>query len=528
MKTIKIFGGDSLWEKFICGLAVSIFAAVLFVYFCAQNTGEITLRVTRNLSLVLFAIAAVTYMLSLIIFRRALTALVFCVVCWLGFYLAPLMRDFIVEYWPFKRGRIIFLTIAILFVAYVAAVVFRKFHLTLHAIYLFMGVLGVIFAINLGILIYASTQEKTAQKDLVPVKRDFYVDEKTKSPNIYWIHPDGMLGINAVKKYFGEDQSEFLDALRARGFMLNPDANFEARHRTANAVPILMNPYSYDEWISKVITPIEKPINSYNFTYLRMNSELQYALLSKNYALNIVAFYGYYYPVKGGRLWLMGLPRRNIFSFDDVRDYWFMEAFLFRNPYVQHIIHFISSYFSKTQSYQKHIDSEKLQEIFMKGWDPSQSSLDFVAALYDILHGDYLEPRLTIIHDLRPHNPYIHASDGEVIKKGRNMNPLDYYPQHVWSAKVLVDVLDMILEIDPDAVIVIQADHGLHGNTEEDFKKAFGEDADKIELWNCVMSAIRVPEKFQTGEEHYAMETPLNLTRYLINNFVGKNYEYVH
>ena len=85
----------------------------------------------------------------------------------------------------------------------------------------------------------------------------------------------------------------------------------------------------------------------------------------------------------------------------------------------------------------------------------------------------------------------------------------------------------MILEVDPDAVIVIQADHGLHGNTEEDFKKAFGPDADPIELWNSTMSAIRVPEKFRTGEEHYAMENPLNISRYLVNSFVGRNYDYL-
>lgn len=41
------------------------------------------------------------------------------------------------------------------------------------------------------------------------------------------------------------------------------------------------------------------------------------------------------------------------------------------------------------------------------------------------------------------------------------------------------------------------------------------------------MSAIRVPEKYQTGEEHYAMENPLNISRYLVNSFVGRNYEYL-
>ena len=61
----------------------------------------------------------------------------------------------------------------------------------------------------------------------------------------------------------------------------------------------------------------------------------------------------------------------------------------------------------------------------------------------------------------------------------------------------------------------------------ENFKKAFGDKANPRELWNSTMSALRVPAEYKTGDEHYALETPLNMTRYLVNTFVGKNYDYV-
>ena len=67
----------------------------------------------------------------------------------------------------------------------------------------------------------------------------------------------------------------------------------------------------------------------------------------------------------------------------------------------------------------------------------------------------------------------------------------------------------------------------LHGNTQEDFTAAFGEEAKAEELWNCVISAIRVPEQYQNGEEQFAASNPLNMSRYLVNRFVGKNYEYL-
>ncbi|MBQ9582101.1 MAG: hypothetical protein IJR21_07005, partial [Synergistaceae bacterium] len=66
---------------------------------------------------------------------------------------------------------------------------------------------------------------------------------------------------------------------------------------------------------------------------------------------------------------------------------------------------------------------------------------------------------------------------------------------------------------------------------EQEFKAAFPDKFNSNtakELWNSTMSAIRVPDKFKTGEEHYALNNPLNITRYLVNNFVGaNNYEYL-
>lgn len=76
-------------------------------------------------------------------------------------------------------------------------------------------------------------------------------------------------------------------------------------------------------------------------------------------------------------------------------------------------------------------------------------------------------------------------------------------------------------------MIVLQADHGLHGTGEGLIKETFGEDAIAAELWNQVFSAVRVPEQYQNGEERYAYENPLNISRYLVNRFIGRNYEYL-
>jgi hypothetical protein len=135
-------------------------------------------------------------------------------------------------------------------------------------------------------------------------------------------------------------------------------------------------------------------------------------------------------------------------------------------------------------------------------------------------------PYFYIFQSFLAHTPFDYNEDGEKISDG-NTDVMAYPAQHRYAGKVLLKTVDVILEADPNAVIVLQADHGLHGNTEADFIKAFGEDVDASDLWNQVFSAVRIPENYQNGDEHYALSNPLNISRYLVNSFVGTNYSYL-
>ena len=87
-------------------------------------------------------------------------------------------------------------------------------------------------------------------------------------------------------------------------------------------------------------------------------------------------------------------------------------------------------------------------------------------------------------------------------------------------------MIDLILEADPDAVIVLQADHGLHMYTAEQIERVLGAGS-ATNIWNSVFSAIRVPAQYQTSDEQYALANPLNISRYIVNRFVGENYSYL-
>jgi hypothetical protein len=99
-----------------------------------------------------------------------------------------------------------------------------------------------------------------------------------------------------------------------------------------------------------------------------------------------------------------------------------------------------------------------------------------------------------------------------------------YLPQHKFAMKTMIALTDIILEKDPLAVIVIEADHGVHiyddslmyssGYTEEDMRN----------LNFNVLSAVRIPKIYGHIAEPL---DPLNISRWLVNNFVGRNYVYL-
>lgn len=88
-------------------------------------------------------------------------------------------------------------------------------------------------------------------------------------------------------------------------------------------------------------------------------------------------------------------------------------------------------------------------------------------------------------------------------------------------------MLDYIHKIDENAIIVVQADHGIHTFDDEFLvKKLKINNKELLEIRNSVMNAVYVPKRYISGDEK-VLRNPLNITRYIVNNFVGDNYEYI-
>ena len=564
-------------EKLLCGVASVLFPTSILCYFCAQNINEFTaLWLIFFILGTMIVLAALAYCAALLILKRSFLALVFCAVCWIGCYLEPPLLK-LGLYLKNNTGIAIkhirpYIALLIFVAAVLAVYLLRRMKRDMRKpVAFFLAFSALILVFNLASIAKAGFSLLTdKQTEELPYQTDFFVDAaKTDTPNVYWIHSDGMLGVGAVEKYFHDEQSAFLSGLTVRGFSINPSAHFEAGARTAFSIPVLMCPYAYDTWLSDYTVTHEAALHaleSFSFNVrlrdVRSHNEMVAAFDKKGYVLDVISsdFDVYYTPMPDRAFYNISNSRdEKIICGEEALKEWIRPSNMLGN--VEQISGFLSQIFGKvykmifltplsqwfkeltmvgssdrladiadtgSQPFTAKMPEEQLRQIFPY-LGSSDTESKSVRSLYDILYGKEqdLSQKLIIIHDDMPHYPFVIDENGKRTDHMDSMNPMNYYPQHIFSTKVLIDMIDMILEVDPDAVIVIQSDHGLHGNTEEDFKAAFGEDADALELWNGTMSAIRVPEKYQTGEEHYAVENPLNMSRYLVNSFVGENYEYL-
>lgn len=570
MKKSSPVSAETRRENLLCGIAAVLFPTAILCYFCAQNLSEfVELWLIYFMLGSIVVLAAFAYCASLLVLRRALLALTFCVVCWTGCYLEPAIVNafFLDDQGVTIKHALVYVTLLILVVAVLASFLLRRLKRDMRkpAIF-FSAFLVLILAFNLLQIVKAGLFVKTGLQTGEQLYRtDFYVDlGKNDTPNVYWIHPDGMMGVDMVEKYYHDEQTEYLSALAVRGFSVNVSAHFEAAKATGIGIAALTSPYAYDTWISDYLSTHEAAVqaqDNYSFWYMlqdvRLHNEMIAAFGQKGYSSNVISYDSgiLYSPLPGDVFYSIrnnDKDERVIWrSEEDTEKFVLLQNI---NANAGQISLYLKMIFEKLlmtiltppsqwfegsilsggiiQPFSTEMPEERLKQILpVKQPHYGNDWLDskMVRSLYDILHGESQDPKLVVLHDLMPHGPFYYDEDGALSGHGASYEYVDYYPQHVFSAKVLVDMIDMILEVDPDAVIVIQADHGAK-HTERDFKAVFGEDADAatlIEIWNSTMSAIRVPDKYQTGEEHFAMENPLNLSRYLVNSFVGKNYEYL-
>jgi len=542
-------------------IIAALFPASVLLFYYNQNSAYVPVRYILICAAVGMLLSVLLFLFVLWILRNPLAVSILCLLLWTGVFVGSLGHNVFLK---------MFGHIALFYVLWVTSSValtyiFRHlryagaFSLLLCS---FVTVFFVISAVStLSITIMGFNAEKPE------FKKNFYTDYSiSEQPNVYWIHCDGMLNFSTVEKYFGDSQDAFREELRSRGFTINEIANFEANRSTTVAVPALFCPDFYDHYLSDMI---RDPSSDHRALTLksqavlreaRLNNETISAFTAKGYEINTVALIdqyffpttdAFYFPLDTdgcghftkciGLLYPYKLAKQprltevqamECINRSEVNT--FMLTFFRPGASLFGLKKMapedlFASYSTSAEVMSPVLTNAELSALFMNG-DASVSHAYFAQALARILNeAPEDRPQFNLLMSILFHDPYIFDENGMLMENSSPGDAKNYYKQHVYGSMVLINMIDMILLKDPDAVIILQADHGLNAHYEWELDRSFGEgNYDLLELGNSTMSAIRIPERYQNGKEGYAIQNPLNISRYLINSYVGKNYDYLN
>jgi hypothetical protein len=384
--------------------------------------------------------------------------------------------------------------------------------------------------------VYMAVKKSTSAAVSSGIRREFNVNKDSPSPNIYWLFMDGMLGFEGVERLFGDEQKDFAAALKDRGFVINKDAEFEVFHATKRATAALFSPSWYDGEFLPLLKSInlddyaekEKKLKDLDPVEARKNNELILALRAKGYTINAVGqsdvfMHNNFYETADVLFYENGLLRnineKKLFDYNTnaLNLNTLIESVLAcYKPFHSPVGKMIQAFYSKKLNPEP---VEELNEYAVKcrpDWYFNSLFKTFSMA----------NPKLTIIHDTKAHIPFMLNENGDVVvdKGGTSgFDPQNYPPQHRYASKILMEYISLILEYDADAVIVAQADHGLHSELPREIFLENGGSAEDVRIMqNQTMSAVRIPEKWGGLEEPL---NPLNISRVFVNRYVGENYE---
>ena len=199
--------------------------------------------------------------------------------------------------------------------------------------------------------------------------------------------------------------------------------------------------------------------------------------------------------------------------------------------YLFNILHVDSKLINQYE--QTHIDivdvdyvpySEKVSILTETDWlniDGHGSLISSVTYAFNI----HESPVLMLIWNDLAHINYNLDENGKRIPTTNDVTK--YIGEYLFSEKVILYHVDKILEHDPNAIIIIQGDHGPHSGNYEGYTEFFASDPRYSEYKGHVLSAVRIPEQYQTEDYPESIQNPLNIVRYLVNSYVGENYEYI-
>ena len=408
-------------------------------------------------------------------------------------------------------------------------------------------------ALHHEVTIRSAVRDRTNDYDFY-LKQDFRVNSRLPSPDIYWLYVDGMMTMNVIERYLGYSQDYLRNALYERDFMVYEEAYLLAGS-SHTALTSLFSPAFYDSYFGAVLAGIDSNYlllersaatnaqlaqdGFYMGDDVMANHEMFRAFRAAGYEAITFEFSDYTFTrMSFNRAYNMYDEAYPLTFVNELVDVRFMSRFLaesgrliqllaattplsiFIDSDVSPVITAIDEEWFSIPAY-----TEELEYILSS---LNNANMDPLARLFErqkyrMLLDSFTIPSPRVVFMLfnymHPH--WWHMHDEYIT--WRDTPSLDmFYAAQSYTVSAVIKAIDMILDNNPNAVIIIQADHGIHDMSVKQELLDSGFTIDEvIEMYLSTMSAVRIPPEYGGLDAPLA---PLNISRELVNRFVGENY----
>ncbi|HJJ48595.1 MAG TPA: hypothetical protein O0X39_06380 [Methanocorpusculum sp.] len=540
LKAVIIFGITS---------AIWVFIPLLSLYY--KNINNVTLVFVLLLGVVYVIGTVYLYFIALAVFKSSFAAFIVCLIGWLCLSFAETVCTALND--SIGCAALLYSLVMLCLMAaggYLVIRLTKKFNLPVQKISKWILILAVVLIVISAVPVAVYFISSAGDIAHVTTATEFTADESLPHPNIYWIHGESMLDPYVVEKYWGKDSVDFVQKLEDRGFEFNHNAYISGKYSgyTQASLSGLFVPSLYDE---------ENSHGGSGSSGFVMNNALKYNHELIN-ALDTAGYQTTSDMMKSSLRYIQSPSKiRYLYDEDSIytthqRDVSLLDEILYYDMEMEKGFTAYSAYplyklladlkfdekiedvYEATISLNKMVknssiagyvsDETKAAILPENDWLARHGYSNMIDILsYALDNGE--SPRMIFIDCNLCHTPYYVSEDGSKINE--NTLVQNYFGQYQFSEKVLLYLVDRILEQDPDAVIIIQGDHGPYFADEKENAGFFPDGTNADEYKYRVLSAFRIPEQYRTDEYAKLFDDPHNIVRYLINSYVGPSFDYV-
>lgn len=349
-------------------------------------------------------------------------------------------------------------------------------------------------------------------------------------PNIYYLIFDTMLDVDVAQHYFDVNPGSFNEDLSSLGFSTISNAGYESMHLTMSSLACLFNPDSYDNTIRKIMDEYSDIGYQAGIDYVQTQEMYfwdNYNVISENYKypqfFDVMKNSGYTIAGIGSHSMTPTSPLYDIYFAHDVTKNFDNDIFMIicaATP-IDTICNALFGHNAIPPPIFGDANDPKIERVY----GPYRDQMNYFGN--DILELAKLDgnPKLSLCHILMPHYPFIYNADGSTNINSESFSITRYKGQYEFTMDYILQLMQDLISIDPNAIIIIQGDHGITENNLDMTSLVLSEEEHR-DIGTQVFLAVRIP----AGMESLGIENEinaLNIPRLLMNKYAGTHFEMI-